>query len=406
MNGLNLSTISGKLVACLVLVVALPAYSQMRGATMNETSGTYLRAEVGAFFLDLPESSPFIETDSDEKLTDLLDHYDSSRGGPLLKLAVGGTYDAFGRNVFTEARGFFTSHDARHFNEYQRTSELWDRLEAEQFGIALTELMALTAAQREARRAEIFGDADRLSGLLEAIRTTRGLKFSGWIGAIDGRPLAHTPNFAWGDTIRIHTRREVDFGGVDVIGGVRGDWRGTARKMSFFAGPSFKRLYQRTDIFSYEATNRTPDENYMTLNERLRASYYGLLVGANLDVPFKRRWAFAAEGDIGVYYLDAEYKGHQRTVLSSAMIDLPTDLKVDDSRAAATLRLKTSLRAVYFDDVVFRLGVGIEYLSHVPKVRYARAGQRYGDNVTHFPAELSYADAFGVFGTLSVRVPF
>ena len=365
----------------------------------------YMRAEAGAFFLDLPESSPFIETDSDENLVDFLSHYDPSRAGPLYKLAVGGAYDAFGRNLFTEARGFFTSHDARHLNEYGQTSELWDNLEAGQFGMTLMELRALTDTQRKAQRAGIFGDPERLRRLLEAIRTTEGLRFAGWIGAIDGRPLEHTPNFAWGDVIRIHTKREVDFGGLDVVSGVQVD-RQKGRRLSLFVGPSFKHLYQRTDVFSYEATHRTPDENYMTLNERLRASYYGLVTGGVLDITFKQHWTFFAEGDVGVYYLDAEYKGHQRAVLSSAMIDMLTDLKVDDSRTAVTFRLQTSLQAVYFDDIAFRFGAGVEYLSHVPKVRYARTGQHFGDNITHPPAELSYSDAFGFFGTLSVSVPF
>ena len=52
------------------------------------------------------------------------------------------------------------------------------------------------------------------------------------------------------------------------------------------------------------------------------------------------------------------------------------------------------------------LETGIEYLSHAPRVRYARAGERFGDNTVHDPAQLDYEDAFGFFGALSVEAAF
>ena len=59
---------------------------------MDAVDKMYVRADIGLFFLSLPESSPFIETDSNEELMGFLDHYDAShRPSPLFRLAVGGT---------------------------------------------------------------------------------------------------------------------------------------------------------------------------------------------------------------------------------------------------------------------------------------------------------------------------
>ena len=48
----------------------------------------YARAGGGVFFLDLPESSPFVETNSREEAIDFLGHYDASRlrGGVRLRM--------------------------------------------------------------------------------------------------------------------------------------------------------------------------------------------------------------------------------------------------------------------------------------------------------------------------------
>ena len=81
------------------------------------------------FFLDLPESSPFIRTNGAEEAVAFLEHYDASyRAGPLVSLAVGGEYKAFGRNLFTEASGFHTSHGSRHVNVHSSPTEPWTDL--------------------------------------------------------------------------------------------------------------------------------------------------------------------------------------------------------------------------------------------------------------------------------------
>ena len=62
------------------------------------TENLYARAGGGVFFLDMSESSPFIRTNNREEVVGFLDHYDAAfRAGPLVNLAVGGEYDAFGK---------------------------------------------------------------------------------------------------------------------------------------------------------------------------------------------------------------------------------------------------------------------------------------------------------------------
>ncbi len=178
-NGSTAGGLLRTLEVCLAVLFAvmlpLCAHSQEDGAAVDAANKMYFRTDIGVFFLSLPESSPFIETDSNEELTGFLDHYDAShRAGPLVRLTIGGEYNAVGRILFAEARGFIASHSSRHVNEYERTSELWDALEAEQFGLTVEELRRLSDAERERRREIIFDDKTRLNEVIEAIRLGGG----------------------------------------------------------------------------------------------------------------------------------------------------------------------------------------------------------------------------------------
>ncbi|MDE0374269.1 MAG: hypothetical protein OXI73_17225, partial [Rhodospirillales bacterium] len=211
-----------------------------------------VRSEVGVFLLSLPSSSPFIETDSNEALAGFLEHYDASQqASPVARLTVTAASNLFAEQGFVEARGFITSRRSQHANEYARTSDLWDALEAEQFGLTVEELRQLSAAEREQRRHILFQDDARLRAVIEAVRMQEGLRLAGWIGAIDGSPLPHTPNFAWGDAIRIDTKRRVTFLGGDALGGITLR-TGARSSLVAYAGPSFMDLGQRNDIHAYE----------------------------------------------------------------------------------------------------------------------------------------------------------
>ena len=162
----------------------------------------------------------------------------------------------------------------------------------------------------------------------------------GWVGKIDGGAIPFgAPNFAWGDPIRISTKREVDFHGFDLVTGTFFGQTGRART-SLFIGPSYKRLNQETETFAYESDpDLTPEVNNLNLREDLEAWYFGGVVGTRIDLPFKERWKFTFDGRLGLYYLDAEYNGSQRTLLSSGdpVVDEPTNWKTSDSAVATTL---------------------------------------------------------------------
>lgn len=391
-----------------IAVFAVPSAEPGAQPSPERSAATgEVRAEVGVFLLSLPSASPFIETDSNEALAGFLGHYDASQqASPVARLAVTAASNLIAEQGFVEARGFVTSRRSRHVNEYARTSDLWDALEAEQFGVTVEELRQLSAAERERRRGILFQDEARLGAVIEAVRMQQGLRLAGWIGAIDGSPLPHTPNFAWGDAIRIDTKRRVTFFGGDALGGVTLR-TGARRSLVAYAGPSFMDLGQRNDIYAYETTNRTPDQNFTTLDEVLDADYRGALVGGRVDIPLGGALRLSASGDAGLYRLSGAYRGRQRTVLTSTTVDeVRADVRLRDSRLAVRSRIEVMLSAAVSGGYVVRAGAGFEHLSHVPVPEYARIGERFSDNTVHDGVRLGYRDAAAWFASVSVTAKF
>lgn len=381
-------------------LAALPVFLLLCSQANAESADKfYARAGGGVLFLDLPESSPFIRTNGAEEAVAFLEHYDASyRAGPLVHLAVGGEYKVFGRSLFTEAGGFHTSHSSRHVNVHSSPTEPWtDVLTAFMDtycqGISREECLSFTPAREQA--------------LVRLIKADPHVRSVGWIGAIDGKALNFgTPNFAWGDPIRITTERDVAFWGGGFVTGMSFGLE-ARRKVSLFVGPSFKKLRQAFDIFAYES-NRDPNVNYMTLKEELKASYYGGVVGIRLEVPFKERWKFTLDGELGGYYLASAYKGRQRTSLSSGdpMVDVSTDSKRSDSDAAVSFSFQPSLSVTFLESLTFQVGTGIEYLSRAPVMRYASLGESFQSGVRHAPVRIAYSRAFGVLSTFSITYEF
>ena len=353
----------------------------------------YARAGGGVYFLDMSESSPFIRTNSREEAVGFLDHYDASfQAGPLVNLAVGGEYNAFGKSLFTELSGFLTFYSSTHVNNYHEDPAPWTdiRTEFKEQHCQGTELASCITEETEPL-------------LVDLIKNDPNVRSVGWIGKIDGGVMpCCAPNFAWGDPIRISTKREVDFHGVDLVTGMFFGQTGGART-SLFIGPSYKRLNQESETFAYES-NRAPDVNTLTLTEDLEAWYYGGVIGTRLDVPFKERWKFTFDGRLGVYYLDAEYDGSQRTRLTSGdpHLDEPTEWTTSDSAVATTLNFQTALSVTCLERVTFQLGTGVEYLSHAPRMRYASLGESFASGDAHTPARIEYSSAFGVFTAFSI----
>ena len=277
-----------------VLPVFLLLCPQAHAASPDAwTENLYARAGGGVYFLDMSESSPFIRTNNREEVIGFLDHYDAAfQAGPLVNLAVGGEYNAFGKNLFTELSGFLTFYNSRHVNDYNEDSAPWTE--------------ALTQFDRQCPLSLVDGGCPITSEteplLVALINDNPDARSVGWIGKIDGGEMPFgAPNFAWGDPIRISTKREVDFHGIDFVTGMF--FRQTGRtKVSLFIGPSYKRLNQESETFAYES-NRAPEVNNLTLKEDLEAWYYGGVVGTRIDLPFKERWNFTFDGRLGVYYL-------------------------------------------------------------------------------------------------------
>ena len=370
-------------------------------AESQHTASDRLYADVGAgvFFLDLTESSPFIRTNGAEEAVAFLEHYDPSyRAGPLVSLTVGGEYKAFGRSLFTEVRGFHTSHSAKHVNVHSSPAEPWTNV--------LTAFMDMYCQGISREECFNFTPA-REQALVRLIETDPHVRSVGWVGAIDGKALDFgTPNFAWGDPISITTERDVKFWGGDLVTGMSLGLEGQ-RKVSLLIGPSSKMLRQVFDIFAYES-NRDPNVNHMTLKENLKASYYGGVVGIRFDVPFKKRWKLTLEGALGGYYLDSEYEGRQRTFLSSGnpTVDVSTDSTLSDSDVAMSFSFQPSMGVTFFENLTFQVGAGVEYLSRAPVMRYASLGESFKSGVRHAPVRIEYSRAFGVLSTFSITYEF
>ena len=377
-----------------MLPVFLLLCPQTHAASDALTENLYARAGGGVYFLDMSESSPFIRTNGREEAIGFLDHYDAAfQAGPLVNLAVGGKYDAFGKSLFTELSGFLTFYSSKHVNDYDENRAPWTdiRTEFEEQHCQETAFDACLGKETE-------------PFLVALIKNDPDVRSVGWIGKIDGGAMPYSaPNFAWGDPIRISTKREVDFHGVDLVTGMFFGQTGQTRT-SLFIGPSYKRLNQESETLAYES-NREREINNLTLKEDLEASYYGGVVGTRIDLPFKEHWNFTFDGRLGVYYLDSEYDGSQGTLLSSGNPDadvVATDWKTSDSAVAATLNVQTSLSVTCLEHVTFQIGTGFEYLSHAPKMRYASLGESFASGDAHTPARIEYSDAFGLFSAFSI----
>ena len=380
-----------------VILLALPC-SQVHAASSSDSTGDtfYLRADGGVHFLDLPESSPFVMTNGREEVVGFLDHYDAEfRSGSRAQLTVGRNYHAFGKDLFTELSGFLTSYNSTHTNEYREDAEAWTKVRIQfenQFCPQGTELGACITAETEPH-------------LVSLIKNDPHVRSVGWVGRIDGGEIPFgAPNFAWGDPIRIRTKRKVDYHGLGLVTGTLFSQTGQSRSM-LYAGPSFRRLEQESETFAYES-NRDPKVNSLTLEEDLKASYYGADLGGRIEVPFRQRWHLMIDGKLGLFYLDSEYEGSQRTLLTSAepALDELTDWDDDDSKVTATLGVETSLSVNLFEYLVLRLTAGGEYLSRAPVMRYARHGESLASGQPHSAARITYSDAFGYFGTISLVI--
>lgn len=92
------------------LAALLPLWAPAADEAPRDSAGKfYAKLGGGAFYLDLPESNPFIRTNGAEQAVAFLGHYDASyQAAPLVVLEFGGDYEAFGRSLATDQRLSFT----------------------------------------------------------------------------------------------------------------------------------------------------------------------------------------------------------------------------------------------------------------------------------------------------------
>ena len=89
-------------------------------------------------------------------------------------------------------------------------------------------------------------------------------------------------------------------------------------------------------------------------------------------------------------------------LLNSTGVDERTDWKTSNSTVAANLGFQAALSKTWLERVTFQLRTGVEYLSHVPTMRYASLGESFASGDTHAPARIEHSDAFGLFGVFSI----
>lgn len=375
-----------------VLVVPLALVLPCLHLSVALADDSYVRGGVGVFSLDLSESSPFIRTNGSEEAIGFLDHYNASdRSGAMVTFAAGGKIDTAGGSLFAEFSSFYTSYNSKHVHEYSENPEPWADVRS--------------AFEQQHCQNVDFEDClgeDTEPFLVAMIKNHPEVRSVGWIGRIDGGAMRFgAPNFAWGDPIRISTKRDVEFYGADLVFRSPGGQTDTF----FFIGPSYKRLEQETHTFAYES-NRAPEVNNMTLDEVLKGSYYGAVAGAHIVLPLKGRWSVALDGRAGLYHLDTDYGGSQRTRLTSSSepVNEETRLDTDDWKIATTASVRVSLDFVVHEGLILQLGAGAEYLSDAPKMRYAEFGESFASGDSHNPARIEYSSAYGYFGTFSIVV--
>ena len=274
-------------------LAALPVFLLLCSQANAESADRfYARAGGGVFFLELPESSPFIRTNGAEEAVAFLEHYDASYRGRAAGPSCGRRrIQGLRTQPFHRGGGFphFSRLQAR-----QRTQLVHRTVDGcvDCFhGHVLPRNITRGMSQFYTGQRAGAGAVDKSRSARSGRRLDRGDR---WKGVEFRRAY-----FAWGDPIRITTERDVTFWGGGFVTGMSFGLE-ARRKVSLFVGPSFKKLRQAFDIFAYES-NRDPNVNYMTLKEELKPHITAALSASVLTFRSKSagssRWT-ANWGDI------------------------------------------------------------------------------------------------------------
>ncbi len=295
--------------------------------------GFYVKPKIGFYRLNLPESSPLFDADDDDALTKSLPVYDSRETDIVFGGTLGVAYTGFGENLFTEANGFYIS------DEYSSGSCHY------------------------------------------------GLTFSEGCNQVNNpffRTLDDSDSSNLATPINISTKRDVEFYGADLTTGINAG-NADGGYLSVSIGPSYLALNTKTNIDAPSST--------LTNNETLDASYLGGLFRAKANAPFLNRWELSAGVKFGLYYVDAEYEGSQRSGATT------NTRQAEDDDIAFFTGMDISLQSKWAHIFTVKVEGGIEYLSHAPVADYARVGETDPRATT-----IDFDGASGLYTTISLGV--
>ena len=205
------------------------------------------------------------------------------------------------------------------------------------------------------------------------------------------------------------SRKIKDFG-VDLIR--RREISMQSGKLQLMAGPSFFRMTQRTEMFSYVHQRRVesylrqssnPDyinRDVSEIIERIDANYYGIKVGVDLALPVSEDFTFIVGANVGGYVLDANYEGEQHMDLSFMPAATNRTAQDHDAVFSYTSEVEAGLE---YDTGFGTIGVSGEarYLSKVPLVNYISMGTNIAQN--YEPAHLGFDSSYSFGGNIRMK---
>ena len=202
--------------------------------------------------------------------------------------------------------------------------------------------------------------------------------------------------FRFGDPVHITTTRKFSYHGVDLVAGEFFPSMGA----TVFVGPSYKRIRQLLDVFAYES-NRDPSIHNTTMREDIDAWYLGAVIGAKTVTPMGW-WSLTFDGRVGLYYLDGDYEGMRTTIyLTPPPLTIEGDHAFDRSILATAVKAKLGVQVPLFSRVFVHVDAGMDYLSHVPVLRYHTPELSHGEAL-----RLDFVEMFGVQSTAAVVCRF
>ncbi len=247
---------------------------------------------------------------------------------------------------------------------------------------------------------------------------------SGWT-FIDGVTTKNSSAiFLDNEVLESEVKRKIYEFGVDFLARLRIPLK--EGSLQFTAGPSFFRMTQKTEMYSfeYEPLKDDPDnKDFSNTDEKLSADYYGFKIQTDFSLPLNKiiPSLFSNSGffddfniksrfSVGGYALNAKYEGQQYTDFSFTDPSI-TNRTAEDDHTIFSYTGEAELGLEY--DTGFGLiSVSGEarYLSKTPNVNYVALGtiqpSHHLGKADHTPAHLNFSDAYSYGGNIEFKYLF